>query len=112
MSSVQLLVRHSRRHRQTPRVFILRPRNSNLNQSSAKKTSPRLPLSASPRAPLSAPRLRCALRPAPSPLPAPASPDLDAAPPLLVSPGTIAEVCEFMKLAASEGGKVVPAGAM
>jgi glycolate oxidase subunit GlcD len=41
-----------------------------------------------------------------------ASLDLNAASPLLVSPGSIAEVCEVMKLAASEGWKVVPAGAM
>ena len=32
--------------------------------------------------------------------------------PLIVSPGSIDEVCEVMKLAASEGWKVVPAGAM
>ncbi|HEV7797848.1 MAG TPA: FAD-linked oxidase C-terminal domain-containing protein [Pyrinomonadaceae bacterium] len=32
--------------------------------------------------------------------------------PLVISPGSIAEVCEVMKLASSEGWSVVPAGAM
>jgi glycolate oxidase subunit GlcD len=42
-----------------------------------------------------------------------ASPHLrDSASPLLVSPGSITEVCEVMKLAASERWTVVPAGAM
>ena len=35
-----------------------------------------------------------------------------AASPLTISPGSIAEVCEVMKLAASEGWSVLPAGAM
>jgi glycolate oxidase subunit GlcD len=42
-----------------------------------------------------------------------ASPRLPAsASPLTVSPGSIAEVCEVMKLASSEGWTIVPAGAM
>src|SRR6266545_1381649 len=42
-----------------------------------------------------------------------ASPDLRVSPsPLTVAPGSIAEVCEVMKLASSEGWAVVPAGAM
>ena len=42
-----------------------------------------------------------------------ASPRLPfSASPLTVSPGSIAEVCEVMKLAASEGWSVLPAGAM
>ena len=42
-----------------------------------------------------------------------ASPGLRVSPsPLLISPGSVAEVCEVMKLASSEGWAVVPAGAM
>jgi glycolate oxidase subunit GlcD len=42
-----------------------------------------------------------------------ASPSLSVSPsPLIISPGSIAEVCEVMKLASSEGWAVVPAGAM
>lgn len=42
-----------------------------------------------------------------------ASPRLNVSPPrLTVMPGSIAEVCEVMKLASSEGWGVVPAGAM
>jgi glycolate oxidase subunit GlcD len=42
-----------------------------------------------------------------------ASPSLRVSPsPLIISPGSVAEVCEVMKLASSEGWAVVPAGAM
>ncbi len=42
-----------------------------------------------------------------------ATPSLRVTPsPLIVAPGSIAEVCEVMKLAANEGWAVVPAGAM
>ncbi|MGH9930945.1 MAG: FAD-binding oxidoreductase [Pyrinomonadaceae bacterium] len=41
------------------------------------------------------------------------SPNVPVSPaPFIVSPGSIAEVCEVVKLAASEGWRVVPAGAM